>query len=172
MNYGNLGYNNSIFTGDIDKDGTIYSVGAGRERLKVGIDIQREQELLQAVNDMQETLENWKPKMIEHGYIQIPLTPEQIAQETANEQLRLMQQQSQGQAQLIATQNEAMGKMMSLLQAMEEKIGGVSNGRDNGYSTGTGNDEIGSDSQENRKVTGGTKVSPTARKTTVSAKSK
>lgn len=185
MNYGNLGYNNSIFTGERDiKDGTIYSVGAGRERVKVGVDAEREQELLQSITAMQETLDSWRPKMIEHGYIKIEKSAEETARELAEEQLRIAQEQAeqyrqqaelrerefQKQAQQQAEINQALLKAISGIQTQLGEVN--TNGRINGYGVESSIDEIGSDSKENRKVTRGSKTSTSTGKTNSSGKSK
>lgn len=161
MNYGNLSYNNSIFTGDIDKDGTIYSVGAGRERLKVGIDAQREQDLLQTITEMQETLENWKPKMIEHGYIKIQKSPEEIARDIADEQIKIAKEQAAQQAQI----NQALLQAITTLQ---NQIGEMkNNGRINGHSVEFSSEQIGENSGENRQKPTRSKASNRTRKTSV-----
>lgn len=118
MAYGNLAYNNSIFTGDIDKDGTIYSVGTGRERVKVGIDAQREQELLSAMSEMQETLDNWRNVLIENGLLKVPKTAEELAAETAAEQMQFMQRQAQEQAAI----NQALLKAIEGLNHTVEEL--------------------------------------------------
>lgn len=165
--YGNIGYSNTIFTGERDiKDGTIYSVGTGRERIKVGVDLEREQELLQANSDMQDTLDNWREILIQNGLLKMPKTPEEIAREAAEQQLALARDQAQQQASI----NQAL---LDAISGIQNQIGELkNNGGTNGYSVEPSVEQVGSDSQEDREVAGGSKASPRARKTNTGTKPK
>jgi hypothetical protein len=77
------------FVALISEDGTIYETNGGRARSAVGVDLQREGELLKTISDMQETLDNWYPKMVEHGYIVPEKTAADIAREQAAEQAEI-----------------------------------------------------------------------------------
>ena len=76
----------NIFTGMIDTDGTIYEAGTGRKRQKIGVDSQREEELVKQIAEMQEVLESYYNKLVELGEIVPPKTAEQIALEQAEQQ--------------------------------------------------------------------------------------
>lgn len=82
----------NIFTGMIDMDGNIYNASMRNTRTKIGIDAQKESELLAQISEMQETLDNYREKLIELGVIEVPKTPEQIAQEQAEQQAIVNQQ--------------------------------------------------------------------------------
>lgn len=142
---------NSIFTGDRDTDGTIYSIGVGRERLKVGIDFQREQELLNAIGEMQETLDNWREVLIKNGLLDIPKTAEELQAEAAAEQMQFMQKQAQEQAEI----NQAL---LKAIEGLNQKVEGLNNERDNGINNGSIG-KNGHDIKTSRKTTGAGKIS-------------
>lgn len=156
MNYGNLGYNNSIFTGDIDKDGTIYSVGTGRERVRVGIDAQREQELLSAMGEMQETLDNWREVLIKNGLLEIPKTAEQLQAEAAAQQIQYMQEQAAEQASI----NQALLRAIEGLNNTVEELknNGNANRDDSSILDKSSTIERPKDSKNNGKKPGTNKV--------------
>lgn len=154
-----MDYGQNFFTGSIEPDGDILLASAGRDPKKVGIDTKREQELLQAIKERDETLDNWREILIENGLLAIPKTPEEIARETAEQQLLITKQQAEEQARLITSQNEAMAKMMNVLESMEKKLGGYENVNGNGYVAESSIEQVGQDRQENRQIATRTKPS-------------
>lgn len=165
MNYRGMNYDNSIFTAELEKDGTIYSIGTGRDKAKIGIDNQREQELLKTIGEMQDTLDNWREILIQNGLIKIPRTPEEIAREAAEEQLTLAREQAAQQAEI----NSAL---LQAITGLQNQIGELKNNELNGYSIEPSVIESGQNIEQDRKVAGGTKASATTRKANTSAKSK
>lgn len=138
-----MAYGENLFTGMIDESGQIWDMATGRKGRPVGIDAQREQELLQQITDMQETLDSWRPKMIEHGYIQIPKTPEEIAEE----QLRMAREQAAQQAEI----NQAL---LAAITSLRSQIGELKNHERSGRSNEPCDKPIGQTGQVPRKVTG------------------
>lgn len=104
------GYADNIFTAIIDENGDIYEASTGRKRQKVGVDSQREQELLGQIIEIQERLDNYYDKLVELGIIALPKGAEQIAQEAAEQQTALMAQ------------------MMETMKTMQDEIRGLKNG--------------------------------------------
>lgn len=86
-----MAYGENIFTGMIDEQGNIYEASTGRKRQIVGVDSQREQELLNQINDMQVTIDNYYEKLVELGVITPPKTAEEIATEQAAQQSQINQ---------------------------------------------------------------------------------
>lgn len=84
-------YGDNIFTGILDENGTIWEAGTGRKRQIIGVDTQREQELLGRISEIQERLDQYYNKLVEVGVITPPKSPEQIAQETAAQQTAINQ---------------------------------------------------------------------------------
>lgn len=142
----------ALYRVSVESNGDIYEMVGLNKNRKLGIDIGRERELLQMIQERDEqikehieVLDSWRPKMILHGYIEIPKTPEEIAQEAAAEQIRIAQAQAdrqikiaqenarkqdefiQAQAQAMYQQTQAMTAMMSVIAKLDTKLGGVTN---------------------------------------------
>lgn len=150
----------NIFTGAIDRDGTIYQANM-RNKTKIGIDSEREQELLNQMSEMQATLDNYYGKLVELGEIKVPKSAEEIAAE----QLRMAQEQAEQQAMINQQLLEAIG---SLNAEVRELKGVTENGMDRQY-TGTSGNAIGSDSEINRAKPAASKSRNTTRKKVDSA---
>jgi len=103
------------WVGITDADGTIYSFISGRKGQVIGVDLQREQELLTQIGEMESVLENYYQKLVELGVIVPEKTPEQIAKEAAEEQLRIVQEQAEEQAKI----NQAL---LSAIQGLQAEI--------------------------------------------------
>ena len=108
-------YNENVFTGIIAEDGTICD--AGRNRREIGIDKQRESELLEQIRQQQERLDEYYDKLVEVGVITPPKTPEQLLQEQA------VQQQEINAALL-----EAIGQLKEEMGALRNGIAGYGDG--------------------------------------------
>lgn len=125
----------NIFTGMIDLDGNIYNASMRNNRVKIGVDAEREQELLNQIEEMQGVIDNYYQKLVDLGAIIPPKTPEQIAQEQAEQQSLINQQ-------LL----EAIGSLQAELKEMK------SNGND-GSSITVGNEQQGENRKNSRTVT-------------------
>ena len=112
---------NNTFMATIDKNGTIWSI-TGRERGIVGIDTQRETELIKEKSDIEETLQQYYDRLVELKEIIPEKTPEELAREVAEEQLRLSKEQSEQQSLLIKQQTDMMVQMMATMKSMENKM--------------------------------------------------
>lgn len=128
-----MAYGENIFTGIIGDNGDIFLASSSREQKKVGIDNRREGELIQeirerdeAIQDRDELIENWRTVLIENGLLEIPKTPEELAQEMAQEQLKTVQESAAEQlriAQEAAQQNNLfMSEMLKTMQSMQYQI--------------------------------------------------
>ena len=106
-------YEQSYFTAIIARDGTIMTAGLGREQQKIGIDSQREAELLNEIQSLDARLKEYYERLVELGDIVPPKSAEQIAYEQAAEQAKI-------NAALLETL-EIMNKKIELLE------GGISN---------------------------------------------
>lgn len=135
-----MAYGNDFFTGAIDEKGDILVVSATRDYKKVGIDLRREEELLQQITEMSETLDNWRGVLIENGLLKVPKTPEEIAQEQAAQQAQI---------------NQAL---LEAISELKSELGALKNG-----ASGNGNavsvQPVGQDRTGNRKAPGGSKGS-------------
>ena len=109
----------NIFTGMIDESGTIYEASTGRKRQPVGIDSQREQELLDQINQMQSVIDNYYEKLVSLGEIVPPKSAEEIAREQASQQAEI---------------NQRLLEAISGLQAELSEIKGVKANGNAGYS--------------------------------------
>lgn len=133
------GYADNIFTAIIDEQGDIYEASTGRKRQKVGVDSQREQDLLNQMSEMQGVIENYYNRLVELGEIAVPKSAEQIAQEQAQQQAEI---------------NQALLEAISGLQLEIKEL--RANGDDrNGNADSI--QPIGQDSQGNRKTARGNK---------------
>jgi hypothetical protein len=116
-----MSYEQNIFTAIIDQEGTIYAAGTGRQRQVVGIDTQKEQEYLNTISSMQETIDNYYNKLVELGVINPPKTPEQIALEQA------------------AQQAEINAKLLDAINGLQMRMEELTNGNDRNGFAGSGN---------------------------------
>lgn len=66
FNYTGFSINDDVFNATIGADGTIYQVSMANGNKPVGLDNEGVQLLQNTIKDMQETLDSWRPKMIEH----------------------------------------------------------------------------------------------------------
>lgn len=82
----------NIFSGMIDSDGNIFSANTRNNGTKIGIDAQREKELLDQISEQEDIIKNYYDKLVELGVIEIPKTPEELAQEQAEQQAMINQQ--------------------------------------------------------------------------------
>lgn len=130
----------SIFTAMLAENGDILVASTTRENKKVGIDTRREQELLNDIGEMRETLDNWREVLISNGLLKIPKTPEEIAQEQAKQQAEI------NQALLQAIQN-----LNNQVEAL--KNGNTGNGNEPSLNT------VGQDSESDRQKPAGSKGS-------------
>jgi len=116
----------SQFVAAIDNSGVIYEISAGRKRQAVGIDIQREQEILgqiterdALIEERDERIENYYNKLVELGVIIPEKTPAEIAQEAAAEQLAFVKEQAEQQAKVNQSLVEALAALTEKVSAME-----------------------------------------------------
>lgn len=126
-------YGQNIFTAIIGEDGTIYEATTGRKRQPVGVDIQREQELLKQIGEMQDVIDNYYGKLVELGAIVPPKSAEDIAREQAAQQALI---------------NERLLEAISGLQA---ELGAIKHG-DLRRSDESGDEPIGQNRPSNRKA--------------------
>lgn len=115
-----MAYNTeNTFVALIDQNGLIRDMSAGRRGEIVGCDYQREEEYKQTIAEMQETLDNYFGKLVELGAIEIPKSPEAIAQEAAEEQLRMAQEQAKQQAEINQALLGAIEKLSNKVEELE-----------------------------------------------------
>lgn len=144
----------NIFTGMIDMDGNIYSANMRSDRTKIGIDAQKEQELLNQIAEMQETLDNYHEKLVELGVIQIPKSPEQIAQEQAEQQ---------------AVINQQLLEAIGALNLEIKELKGVDTNGNSRNNTKSSNEPVEQNSADNREKSAAGKGGTRARKAATSA---
>lgn len=113
----------NIFSGMIDMDGNIYNASMRSNRTKIGIDAEREQELLNQISEQEEIIKNYYDKLIELGVIVPPKTTEELAAE----QLKITQEQAEQQALINQSLLEAISSLQSELKEMKTH----GNGRNN-----------------------------------------
>ena len=93
MNYENAA---TPFICVIDESGQIWETATGRKRQAVGIDLQREQDLLRTIDEMKEVLDGYYNKLVELGAI----VPQKTAEQIAAEQLEVAREQMNKQADI------------------------------------------------------------------------
>jgi len=113
------------FVAVIDNTGTIYQTDSGRKRTAIGVDLQRENELLEQISDMQEVLDNYYQKLVELGAIVPEKSPEEIARETADRQLELAREQAEQQAEINSKLLNAIGALQSEIADMKQNKSSV-----------------------------------------------
>jgi len=114
-------YNNqdNVFVSVIDTDGTIYQYNSGRKGAAVGVDRQREEELLKQIEDMSEVINRQMEKLIEHGIVEKPRSAEDIAREAAEEQLQIAREQATKQAEINETLLKAVQSLTSEINTLK-----------------------------------------------------
>lgn len=120
---------NGIYTVIVDANGDIYEHAGYQRGRKLGIDIRQEarlyeenQALSQNVTELTEVLENWRPIMIETGHLVIPKTPEEIAQEMAQEQIRIIQEQKAQQDEINRVLLDSVRQSNAAIQGLKNTI--------------------------------------------------
>lgn len=111
------------FVALIDLDGVIYQYNANRKGPAVGVDLQREGELLKQIDDMQEVIEKYRDKLVENGIITLPKSPEEIAREAAEAQLAEMRKQNEQNAKIQAQMLETMKSLQAEITALKTAQG-------------------------------------------------
>lgn len=159
-----MSYGENIFTGMIDENGIIWDMATGRKRQAIGVDAQKEQEYIQTISEMQETLDNWREILLENKLLNIPKTPEEIAREAAEEQLRMVQEQAAEQAEINKSLLEAINNLnLEIKELKNNEYDGNSSTRINKISKEQSTDNI----TNNKPQPGASKVSTgTGRKIT------
>jgi len=128
----------NLFTGMIDMNGDIYNAGTSRQRMKIGIDTKREEDLLSQMTEMQERLDQYYAKLVELGVIVPQKTPEEIAQEQATQQAMINQ------------------KLLEAISGLQAELGELKNER-SGYSDEFRDEPVGQNSTGNRQKSAGSK---------------
>ena len=82
----------NVFTGLISENGDIYNANYRGARDKIGIDNERESELLKLIEEQEEIIKNYYEKLVDLGVITPKKSAEEIAMEQAIEQARINQQ--------------------------------------------------------------------------------
>lgn len=176
-----MAYGETLYTVIIGDDGVIWDMSSGRKRQALGVDRQVEEEFKKALSEQQEVINEYCNKLIEiRKYLikmyndkdmvnqlsafEIKKTPEEIAQETANEQLRIIKQQNEQQTKI----NEALLNAFTNLQIELKEL--KSNG-DCRHGDKLSTEQIRNDSPKVRKKPGRNKTSATSGETNFIAES-
>jgi len=113
-----MGYENT-FAAIISRDGTIFNARSG---VPVGVDNDRvkeiESDLGGQMADMKEVIDKLYQELVDAGLREVQKTPEEIARDAAEEQLTIVREQAQAQADINAS-------MLKLMQGMQDKIDGL-----------------------------------------------
>lgn len=109
----------------IDEEGTIYQYNGRQRGMPIGVDTQREKEMLAQIEEMQGLIDNYYEKLVELGVIKPPKTPEEVAREAAEEQLRIVQEQARQQSEINLTLLDAVKGLQAEMAAL--KTGGAAN---------------------------------------------
>jgi hypothetical protein len=112
----------NIFTGIVNLEGDIHEFNGYRMGAKIGIDNQRESELIHQITEMQECLDAQYTKLVEHGIIVPPKTAEQLAAE----QLLLAQETAAEQSKINSELLKAINGLQTQISALQVK-GAVEN---------------------------------------------
>lgn len=153
------GYPDNYYSVMLDSQGDIYEINGYQQGRKIGVDIRREQEYIGQFSEAAGLIESYYSSLVSVREYLVntyndkemveklsAFAPKVTPEEIAAEQLRIAQEQAERQSKLIQTQNIAMAKMMSMLETMENKLGGMENG-DSRNGNEPRNEPIGQDSQ-------------------------
>ena len=112
----------NVFMARLDKDGNIYQVDkVTNSDVVVGVDMQTVKEFEDTITSQQDVIDNYYNKLVELGVIEVAKTSEQIALESAEKQLKIVQDTAEKQQQILENQNAVLNKMMVKLENMEAK---------------------------------------------------
>lgn len=111
----------NTFVALVDRNGFIRDMSVSRRGEIIGVDYQKEEEYKQTISAMQETIDNYYSKLVELNAIVIPKSPEQIAQEAAAEQLRLVQEQAEQQATINSALLSAIESLNSEFKELKSR---------------------------------------------------
>jgi len=146
-----MAYNTeNTFVALIDQNGMIRDMSTGRRGEVIGVDYQKEDEYKRTISEMQETIDNYYGKLVELGAITIPKSPEQIAQEAAAEQLRLVQEQATQQAAINQALLESVQNTNAIIGDLQNQIKELKSNGNSGSGIESGAKQIGNDSQGDR----------------------
>jgi len=146
-----MAYNTeNTFVALIDQNGMIRDMSTGRRGEVIGVDYQKEDEYKRTISEMQETIDNYYGKLVELGAITIPKSPEQIAQEAAAEQLRLVQEQATQQAAINQALLESVQNTNAVIGDLQNQIKELRASGNSGSGIESGAKQIGGDSQSDR----------------------
>lgn len=110
-------YGQNVFTGVIDDNGVIWDFVGGRKNVQVGIDAQKEKELLLEIDELKEITDNYYNKLVELGVI----TPPKTAEEIANEQINIIQTKLNEQSEINSTLLDTLKKMNAEIASLKER---------------------------------------------------
>lgn len=128
-----MAYGDNLYTVIVDEIGDIYEISGYQKGRKLGVDIRREAQFIQEIQEKNqdiaerdEIMDNWHSILLENGLIKIPKTAEEEARDAANEQIRIVQEQAE-QFRLQAEQqaerfNEQAKQQSQINQALLESV--------------------------------------------------
>lgn len=102
-----------MFPATIDTQGVIWYVEGNRKKYPIGIDNRLKEE-------QEEIIENYYNKLVEIGIIEIPKTPEEIAKEQADEELRILRAEQEEQRKINLHVMETLSKISERLDKKDE----------------------------------------------------
>lgn len=193
-------YGDKYYTVYVEANGDICEMSGYQKGEKLGVDIREEAKYIQAISEMQEPLESYYQKLIEIRKYLIDKyndkemvdqlsafapqkSAEQIAEEAAAEQFRLMQEKAEEQAKineaLLNSNNALLQSIQNLNEMMtnsQKQIEELKNNGFNEYGNKSDNGLCGNqerqDSEPIREIPAGTQTSTAKRKTNSVTKSK
>ena len=110
-------YGQNVFTGVIDESGVIWDFIGGRKNKQVGIDSQKESELLAEIEELKEITDNYYNKLVELGVI----TPPKTAEEIAREQMETIEKRLTEQTTINTTMLDALQKLTNEIGRLKEE---------------------------------------------------
>lgn len=140
-----MAYGDGVYTAVVDEYGEIWEMVGYQKSRKLGVDIHKEKELLQTIEEIQEPLDNYYNKLIEIRKYLIDvyndkdmvnqlsafapvISAEQIAKEAAEEQIRLAQDTASEQLRMAQEQAYQQSIINNeLLDAIKKLSGEVAN---------------------------------------------
>lgn len=124
-----MAYGDGLYSVIVKGNGDIHEISGYQEGRKLGVDVKQEEKFIQEIQMLtqeiqarDETLEAWRTVLIDNGLLTVPKTAEEIADEVAKEQIRILQEQEQRQLEREERQAEKDAQQLKINEAFLESI--------------------------------------------------
>lgn len=126
-NYNAVFNSEKLIMATLEEDGNITTMDNMRNKKQIGVQLQVYQNLVQESQEKDEIIEKYYNKLVELGAIVPQLTPEELQQQALQKQLKLAEETAKKQAEMLVQNQELIMAMMSKIEKLDNKLGGVQN---------------------------------------------